>query len=144
MRKLFALLLFFYTINTFAKTIHVNSTASGFNNGTSWVNAFFNLYVAVDSSRNGDTIKVAAGLYRPSAGFFQLKDGVIFLAGYSPSTGDTTDAVRNWINFPVILTATLLNGSSIDSLVVAKNVSALTVMDGFFYPECRDVCFAHF
>ncbi|HEU5166110.1 MAG TPA: choice-of-anchor Q domain-containing protein, partial [Chitinophagaceae bacterium] len=137
MRKLFVLLLFFCSINVFAKTLHVKTTFSGLNNGTSWVNAFFNLQAAIDSAKNGDTIKVAAGLYRPSAGFFELKNGVIFLAGYSPSTGDTTDAARNWINFPVILTATLMNGSSIDSLVVAKNVSALTVMDGFFIRDAR-------
>jgi hypothetical protein len=136
MRKLFILFFFFWTINALAKTHHVNLTAFGLNNGTSWINAFLNLQVAIDSAQNGDTIKVAAGLYRPgggsSAGVFQMKNGVIFLAGYSPATGDTTDAARNWINFPVILTATLLNGSSIDSLVVARNVSALTVMDGFF------------
>ena len=141
MRKLFILFFFFWTINAFAKTHHVNNTASGSNNGTSWINAFLNLQNAIDSARNGDTIKVAAGIYRPIGynfyKFFELKNGVIFLAGYSPATGDTTDASRNWVNFPVILSADFLNGTSADSLVVAKNVSALTVMDGFFIKDAR-------
>ena len=141
MKKLFVLLIFFSTINAFAKTICVNSTAAGANNGTSWINAFSNLQAAIDSAKIGDTIKVAAGTYRPTGynfyKFFELKNGVTFLAGYSPATGDTTDALRNWVNFRVILSADFLNGTLADSLVVARNVSALTVMDGFFIRDAR-------
>ena len=141
MKKLLVLLLFVCTINAFAKTICVNSTAAGSNNGTSWINAFSNLQAAIDSAKSGDTIKVAAGTYRPTGynfyKFFELKNGVTFLAGYSPATGDTTDALRNWVNFRVILSADFLNGTLADSLVVARNVSALTVMDGFFIRDAR-------
>ena len=133
------ILLFVYQ-SADARTHYVNNNnpASNFS-GTSWVNSFISLQQAIDSAASGDTIKVALGTYRPPGSVagaeFRLKSGVILLAGYSPATGDSTDNLRNWVNFPVVLSGTLNNGVIVDSLVTARNLTVSTVLDGFLYEE---------
>lgn len=136
LRKL--LIVFFVHIcsSGFTRTFYVNSNiASGANNGSSWINAFINLQRAVDSSSVGDTIKLAGGTYRPpgttSSASFTFKGGIVLLGGYSPATGDSTDALRNWVNYPVILNAVLPNNVVAGTLIKAIGFTSSCVMDGF-------------
>ena len=46
---------------------YVNKTATGLNNGTSWVNAFVKIQDAIDKAVPGDTIWVAKGVYYPTS-----------------------------------------------------------------------------
>jgi len=45
-----------------AATIYVDADAPGFQNGTSWMNAFVYLQDALASATTGDTIRVAEGV----------------------------------------------------------------------------------
>ena len=53
------------TVRVEAAVIHVNRTAAGANNGTSWTNAYIDLSEAIAHTANGDEIWVAAGTYYP-------------------------------------------------------------------------------
>jgi len=95
--------------------LYVDSSASGTNNGSSWINAFTSLQSALETAISGYTIWVAKGTYYPSSGYnlcddsgdstryyhFEMKEGVKIygsFAGYedpedfNPSKRDfTTD-----------------------------------------------------
>ncbi|HOW71508.1 MAG TPA: M12 family metallo-peptidase [Phycisphaerae bacterium] len=74
-------------------TIHVNATAGGANNGTSWTDAYTDLQKALDSARREERgpvqVWVAAGTYRPDQGTgdrtasFELTDGIALYGGFS-------------------------------------------------------------
>ncbi|MFY0672605.1 MAG: hypothetical protein JXQ87_04345 [Bacteroidia bacterium] len=51
--------------SAFAADIFVNVSASGSNNGTSWVNAYTELQDALDNAAGGDNIYIAEGTYTP-------------------------------------------------------------------------------
>jgi len=90
-----------------AATIYVDADAPGFQNGTSWMNAFVYLQDALASATTGDTIRVAEGVYRPNqatgpvitdrTATFQLKTGVGLYGGYAgygqPSPNDRNVAL---------------------------------------------------
>jgi hypothetical protein len=64
----FAILSFlFFSNSAQASILYVKSTAAGANNGSSWVDAFTNLQVAIDSANTGDEIWVAGGVYLPTS-----------------------------------------------------------------------------
>lgn len=75
-------------------TIYVNSSATGLQNGSSWQDAFTNLQTAIDSSKFGDQVWVASGLYFPSTDYnglvptdprektFHLKNGIQVYGGF--------------------------------------------------------------
>jgi len=73
--------------------LYVDARATGANNGSSWDNAFVQLYEALDRAGNGDEIRVAQGIYQPDFNdpgieskydaTFRLLDGVTLLGGYA-------------------------------------------------------------
>ncbi len=136
MRKIIFALLILFSSHTHAKTIYVNINAIGLNNGTSWVNAFIRIDSAMINATKGDTIKVAAGIYKPTNNSdvtisFSLTNGVIFLGGY-PNTGNPSDAQRNWSNHPTILSGRLALGYTSESILKIQSLDTSTVLDGFY------------
>lgn len=145
----FLIITLFIAVSAAARVVHVNSNLiTGLNNGTSWVNAYRSLQTGIDMALPGDTVKVAGGTYYPAGttntAYFQLRSGLVLLGGYSPSTGDSTDAQRNWINFPVTLSAVLLNGTTVLKLMEAHTLTGATVLDGFILKGSHQVAFRIF
>ena len=62
---LFILLCGFSSLSA-QNVLYVKSTATGANNGSSWVNAFTSLDNALAAAVNGSQIWVAQGTYKPS------------------------------------------------------------------------------
>lgn len=95
--------------------IYVDSTASGSNNGTSWINAFQDLQDALDAAGTNNIILVAAGSYYPDEGLsvtpgdrntsFQLKNGVALYGGFA--AGGSAWASRNPTAYVTILSGDL-------------------------------------
>lgn len=129
------------------KKIFVNCDASGFNNGTSWADAYESLHTAIDNSNCGDVIWVAAGTYYPGSSYnlpnsaryyhFELKDGVAIYGGFDGTEADDFDLLQR--NF-AINTTTLggnignISASTDNCFHVIYNPGALsssTVLDGF-------------
>ena len=70
-----------------AQTIYVNTAASGLNDGTSWVNAYNDLQIALSSTASGE-IWVAAGTYYTgisgdNAATYNMKNGVAIYGGFN-------------------------------------------------------------
>ncbi|NCO91293.1 MAG: hypothetical protein GW880_08225, partial [Armatimonadetes bacterium] len=79
--------------------MYVNQNATGANNGTSWANAYKDLQPALIAAVSGDTLRVAQGVYKPTAGYsraptFQLKNRVTLYGGY-PTGGGTRNPAAN-------------------------------------------------
>ncbi|BDS15269.1 T9SS type A sorting domain-containing protein [Aureispira anguillae] len=64
--KLFLLSIFLIPLSVQANIYYVNSSATGANNGNSWMDAFYTLQDAINTATNGDTIWVATGVYYPT------------------------------------------------------------------------------
>lgn len=107
------------------KTIFVNDNAGGANNGTSWANAYTDLKTAIDNSRNGDSVFVAAGTYQPASGqSFSMKENVKIYGGFAG-----TESFIYQRNLGAGNTSSLQgNGNSV---VKTNNLSDKTVLDGF-------------
>ena len=83
------------------RTFHVDASASGANNGSSWTDAYIHLQDALVPVASGDAIWVAQGTYRPDQGAgetlgdrdatFEMKVGVSLYGGF-PSGGDVWEA----------------------------------------------------
>ena len=86
------------------RTIFVNVTATGNNNGWGWTDAFTHLQDALAVAQPGDEIRVAEGIYRPDRNSdnpngsgdrtisFALKNGVSIRGGYAgPQASQTRD-----------------------------------------------------
>jgi predicted outer membrane repeat protein len=121
--------------NLSAKTWYVNQASGNtVQNGYYWATALKNLRQAIDSTKAGDTIKVAAGTYIPGSSGdanFSIKSGTVLLGGYAAS--DSTKA-RNFSEY-----ATILNGrystttpfAQVDHVIKCVGVNTNTVIDGF-------------
>jgi hypothetical protein len=71
-----------------AVKIYVDASATGYEDGTSWVSAFTDLQDALAAAVSGDEIWVAAGTYKPTSGSdrsvpFVLKSGVKLYGGFA-------------------------------------------------------------
>lgn len=124
-----------YTINIIQATsaganfnFYVNKLASGLNNGLSWANAFTELKTALNYAQGQDTIRVAAGMYKPvgavqanlTSSTFSIRDSLIILGGYSNS-GTPTDANRNYgINQTILDGQLFSNGVYVDNIISAN------------------------
>ena len=113
--------------------IYVKTTAPGSDNsGTSWANAMTSLTTALSVARANDTIRIAAGTYKPGnnrADVFFLKSGALMLGGY-PATGNPVDADRNPILHSTVLSGTLNNMGNYHVLY-GFELSSATIVDGF-------------
>jgi hypothetical protein len=105
-----------------AETIYVDDIAVGFNNGSSWADAFNYLHDALDSAVDGDNILIAEGTYLPNIirghygrrpirntreASFKLKNGVTVKGGYAGyGTADPNE--RNIGLYETILSGDLL------------------------------------
>jgi hypothetical protein len=138
-KKIFICAFLLNSAHCFAKTYFVNSSAVGSNDGASWQNAYTDLQSALAVVSSGDTIKVAAGTYKPSLSSpsisFIIKRGIQFFGGY-PNSGNPSDADRNWVNQRTILSAKLVQSYS-NILIRADNIDTLTTVDGFIMQEAR-------
>jgi hypothetical protein len=116
---------------------HVNASATGNNSGTSWQNAYTSLWSAINNICT-DTIKVAAGTYKPAVSnrdsSFLMMHGKVYLGGY-PNTGNPTDAERNPVLHPTILSGNIGNqNDSADNtrhVIYINNVDTAIIIDGF-------------
>lgn len=118
------------------RTYYVNASATGNNDGTSWANAYNNLWSAINNIC-ADTIKVAAGTYKPAVfardSSFTMLHGKVYMGGY-PGTGNPQDSDRDPDLFPAILSGNIGGPDSSDNtlhVVHMKRVDGKLVFDGF-------------
>lgn len=130
--------------------IYVNgSLASGLNNGTSWANAFRGataLQNALMESKEGNSIWVAAGIYKPTSYpvgcigcssnrdyTFHIKDGVKMYGGFLGN--ETNINQRNFATTETILSGDIntidLATDNVSHVVLSINDRELTAIDGF-------------
>lgn len=129
--------------------IHVDASATGNNNGTSWTDAFTDLQDALDAYCNGADIWVAAGTYKPSkdpfgnaspsdvrSKTFFLPDGIKIYGGFAGT--ETALSQRDIANNASILSGNIgAIASEIDNTyhVVLASADASTgvgvIIDGF-------------
>ena len=134
------------------KTAYVDDDASGAGDGTSWTDAYANLQAALYLAKPGDTIYVAAGIYKPinridfdesnelevREATFQIPDSVTLFGGFAgtesmPGSQSVLDA-RDFANNSSILSGDIgVIGSSSDNayhVVYTHSVSPSTIVDG--------------
>ncbi|RYF96046.1 MAG: hypothetical protein EOO00_03675, partial [Chitinophagaceae bacterium] len=115
------------------RAIYVKTTAPGSDNsGTSWANAMTSLTSALTVARANDTIRIAAGTYKPGnnrSDMFFLKSGALMLGGY-PATGNPGDADRNPILHSTVLSG-ILNNMGNYHVLYGFELSSATLVDGF-------------
>ena len=128
--------------------IYVDHTATaGTNNGRSWANAFIDLQDALSVAASGRQIWVAQGTYFPTSCSpctemdrrtpFNLVSNTEVYGGFNGT--ETQLAQRDWIANPTIMSGDI--GIPIDStdnsirVLVAKNTSDKTILDGFIIEE---------
>ncbi len=120
------------------KTIYVDVAAVGTNTGTSWGDAFTNLQSALLGAEDGDTIRLADGIYKPTnttdrSISFVLRNGVALYGGYAGYGASDPDA-RDTGAHPTVLSGEIGNvGDSTDNsyhVVTADRVGTSIVFDG--------------
>lgn len=104
---------------------HVDSEATGANNGKSWMDAFTTVSAALSAANDNDQIWVAQGTYQPASNsYFNVAKHVSLYGGF---TGTETDlSQRSYAGHPTILKG---NGSSVVNYAGGQTNS--DVLDGF-------------
>lgn len=131
----------------FSKIVHVNRTAAGLKNGTSWKDAFTQLLPAMQSAEYGDEIWMAQGMYNTynpdnTGNPLVLKNGVKLYGGFR---GDETEMQqRRWKEHKTTLTTFVpdliinLNDSFfISPALFITNTDETTLVDGFTFYKCN-------
>ncbi len=134
-----------------AGIIHVDSTASGSGDGSSWGAAYTDLQVALSVAVSGDEIWVATGVYKPTSGAdttatFQLINNVAIYGGFAGSelTRDERDFQLNTTVLSgdidnndnadddgVVVKAADTTGDNSDHVVTGSNTDVSAILDGF-------------
>ena len=133
------------TVLPILSVAHVDHTAVGANDGSSWTDAFTSLQDALFAAYLGciDTIKVAEGTYMPSDFppgcsdctdsrnyAFQIADSVVMLGGYPNGGG-----VRDWTDNPVILSGDIGTPSNSSDntyhILIGIDLDNQAIVDGF-------------
>jgi len=116
-----------YSFDSWAKRIYVDSTNTGFQDGTSWSTAYASFTIAVNNAVATDTVWVAKGTYQPSLNnSFTLKENVKFFGGFKNT--DTAFSQRDIARNPSILKG---NGRSVLITWQSQNITNATILDGF-------------
>ena len=112
---------------------------SGANNGTSWADAYLELYSALDVAGEGDQIWVAKGTYKPKSGStprdssFVIPKGIQVYGGFAGNETNFDD--RDWVNNVTILSGDIgTSGTNTDNVYhVVKFTAAnsVTILSGF-------------
>jgi predicted outer membrane repeat protein len=126
------------TSSLVAQTNIIRVSSNGKGNGTTWKNAMGNLQDALKKAKSGDQIWVAAGMYFPTMSkdrtiSFQINEGVALYGGFE-GTEMSIDK-RNPNENPTILSGNIASEDADDNsynVIYTKNVSAKTIVDGFF------------
>ena len=120
--------------------LHVNDTASGSNNGSSWNDAYTDLQTALAAAESNDEIWIAAGIYTPHASdrnvSFQLKSNVNIYGGFEGTETMLTARTASLTDFVTILSGDLSGndnyttpGTTLDentkTIVLGANASTL-------------------
>jgi hypothetical protein len=120
-----------------ATIIYVRAAATGANNGTNWTDAFTDLQVGFGATLPGDTIWLAAGVYKPTTTTtrtisFALPDGVKILGGFNGT--ETNVSQRNYVTNVANLSGDIgVTGNATDNsyhVVTTAGVGNATVLDG--------------
>jgi hypothetical protein len=135
MKKTLLSLFAIAAMNVATAQIYVNANAAGFNNGTSWNDAYFDVSQAIYNATAGDTIWVAQATYSPgvdengsnisgTGSYFWLKDGVVVLGGFvgTETSVDQRDPVNN---------KAILTGGNTSYHVLKVDADDTAVLDGF-------------
>ena len=122
------------------KRLYVDAGAGGANTGAGWADAFTNLHAALALAQAGDTVWVAAGVYRPAAGAdrdssFRPASGVRLYGGFA---GHETDLdQRDWKAYPTVLSGDVgIPGDSTDNsytIMYLDQPDSMTIVDGFVF-----------
>ncbi|MDX1476759.1 MAG: hypothetical protein R3301_03600, partial [Saprospiraceae bacterium] len=126
----------------FLGVIFVDADASGLNNGSSWTDAYTNIKTALKSNCSGVQVWVAEGTYYPTVttdreAAFYLENGIELYGGFDGTESDLSE--RDIAAHPTILSGDIgIPGDSTDNtyrVVIAENVDATAVLDGFIIEE---------
>lgn len=117
--------------------IYVNASATGANNGTSWMDAYKSLQVALTAATSGYQIWVAKGTYKPAGGIdrsktFSLKNGVAIYGGFAG--GETLLSQRKPAVNVTILSGEIGSAGTSDNsyhVVSGSSIGSTAVLDGF-------------
>ena len=138
------------TIAQAANVIHVNPTATGANDGSSWADAFTDLQDALVAAAPGMEIWAAAGVYTPgppedAVSSFVLKSGVALYGGFAGA--EETRDQRDWRMNATVLSGDVgrddvygagvwylgwnRNTANSGHVVVGSGVDSTAALDGF-------------
>ena len=121
-----------------SRTLYVDAAATGAHTGISWADAFTSLASALAGVSDGDVVRMADGIYKPTSTTdrmtsFALRNGVAIHGGYAGYGASDPDA-RDIALYPTILSGDIgAFGSMADNsyhVVTASGVSSSTVLDG--------------
>jgi hypothetical protein len=116
---------------------YVNPSSSGNQSGTSWVNAFTDLYGALQVADRGDQIWMTGGTYRPTqdtdrSKSFEVRSGIQIFGGFSGT--ETNIDQRDTMVPPTILSGDIGVPDEISdnsyNVVVYEKIDTTTVLDG--------------
>ncbi len=116
--------------------VHVDDSATGANDGSSWADAFADLNAALASVTGGEEVRVAAGTYTPGAtreSTFAMPPDVAIYGGF-PDGGGTMEA-RDPAANPTILSGDIGVADDISDncfhVVTATGTNKDSLLDGF-------------
>ncbi len=141
MKKLLFSILTIATLGVSAQigdTVYVNQNATGVNDGTSWADAYTELYDAVANAGSSKQIWVATGTYKPTNIGDRTESFDLSASIYGGFNGTETQlSERDWITNPTILSGDIgtvgVNADNSQSVIRIQYAlgGASIVMDGF-------------